>query len=131
MILESLRLEDSRRPCMPKWRSELLRARWQRRKIHRTRICCNAGCPNRFSKILSSAPYSERCPIELNRAYQRMVTIVFPLRLQSFIFLANLTHATRFTAEEDPRNRPSASTRCLDMATASASVTLRRRQPIR
>ena len=37
------------------------------------------------------------------------------------IFFASLTHANRLQALLDPKKRPSFRTRCLDMATASAS----------
>lgn len=46
------------------------------------------------------------------------------------IFFANLTQATRFTADDDPKKSPSSKARCRDMATASASVTLRRSRSV-
>lgn len=51
------------------------------------------------------------------------VTIRFPRPLRPH-FRASRTHATRLTAEEEPRKRPSWRARWRDIATASASVTL-------
>lgn len=56
-------------------------------------------------------------------AHHSIVTILAP----GPSFFASRTQATRFTADDEPRKRPSSLARWRDMATASASVTLQRR----
>lgn len=53
----------------------------------------------------------------------KIVTILRPRPFRPHL-RASRTQATRLTADDEPRNRPSCRARCRDMATASASVTL-------